>query len=143
MSNCIGVADDGLVEATALAVSIEDAEMPRPMTYQLLTRLVDACGGRVNEVRITSLVDHVYVATVVLTTPKGDQEIDARPSDALNLASLSGSPIAADSSLLLGLEDLSWLHDLLGPADIVAEIRQPQEAMRRLVGSSDEPTDDA
>jgi uncharacterized protein len=134
----------GPAEATALALSVEDAEMPRPMTYQLSTRLVDACGGRVNEVRITTLVDHVYVATVVLNTANGDQEIDARPSDALNLASLSGSPITADASLLLDLEDLTWLDDLLAPADIVGEVRRRQdEAIQRLVRSPDESTDDA
>jgi len=79
----------GLQEAAALALSLENVNMPRPMTYQFAASLLEACNGRVTEVRIDKLVEITYFATVVVQTPSGQHETDARPSDALNLAVLT------------------------------------------------------
>jgi bifunctional DNase/RNase len=42
----------------------------------------------------------VFYAVVVVDGPAGRQEVDARPSDAVNLALVTGAPILADSALL-------------------------------------------
>jgi bifunctional DNase/RNase len=90
----------GPVEATGLALSLQAVEMPRPMTYQMAAGLLDACGSRVSEVRITRLAGEVFYAVVVVDGPAGQREIDARPSDAVNLALVTGAPILADGALL-------------------------------------------
>jgi RNA polymerase sigma factor (sigma-70 family) len=90
----------GPAEAVALATSLEAQETPRPLTYQLAGRLVTAAGSRVTEVRVTRLADPVFYASVLLDGPAGRQEIDARPSDAVNLAVVTGAPIRANSALL-------------------------------------------
>ncbi len=76
----------GPAEATAMAISLESVEHPRPMTYGLAASLLHAAGSQLREVRITRLTDSVFYATVVLGGPSGPQEVDARPSDAVNLA---------------------------------------------------------
>lgn len=121
----------GTPEANMLALSLENAEMPRPMTYQFTAGLVVACGGRIYEVRITSLVEMTYLATAIVQTPTGPAEVDARPSDALNLAVLVQAPITVESSLLRSSEELReigsvehyQLDDLLDRTEIVQEIR--------------------
>lgn len=90
----------GPFEATAVAVSLEATEMPRPMTYQFTSDLVTTTGNRVAEVRITGLTEGIFYATVVIDGPAGAGEVDARPSDALNLALVTGSPIRVDPQLL-------------------------------------------
>jgi RNA polymerase sigma factor (sigma-70 family) len=90
----------GPAEAMALALSLEAQETPRPLAYQMAGRLLEASGGRATEVRITRLVDGTYYAAVIVDGPAGRQEVDARPSDAVNLALVTGAAIRADSALL-------------------------------------------
>jgi RNA polymerase sigma factor (sigma-70 family) len=90
----------GSAEAVALACSLAATEMPRPMTYQLAANLLTAAGSRVTEVRITRLTEGVFYAVVVVEGPGGPVEVDARPSDALNLAVVSGAPVRVDAAVL-------------------------------------------
>jgi RNA polymerase sigma factor (sigma-70 family) len=90
----------GPAEATVLALSLQAGETPRPLTYQFAAGLIAACGSGVSEARITRLTGEVFYAVVVVDGPAGRQEVDARPSDAVNLALVTGAPILADSALL-------------------------------------------
>lgn len=89
----------GPAEATALALSIESTETPRPFTYQLAASLVAAAGASITEVRITRLKAPIFYATVLVEGGAGAEVVDARPSDAVNLALTAGAPIRVDSTL--------------------------------------------
>jgi bifunctional DNase/RNase len=89
----IGVGD---AEAAALAFSLQGAEFPRPMTYQLMASLVAAAGSAVRSVRVTGCHDGIYYAQVML---RGGGCVDARPSDALNLAVTTGAPVLVAAEL--------------------------------------------
>jgi uncharacterized protein len=80
-------------EAFSLAARLGGIAWPRPMTYQFVAALVQALGGRVRQVRIDRVVEETYIATVKVEGPPGVQSVDARPSDALNLAALVQAPI--------------------------------------------------
>jgi RNA polymerase sigma factor (sigma-70 family) len=90
----------GPAEATALAMTLESAETPRPFTYKLAAGLVAAAGASVAEVRITRLEPPVFYALVLVRAGTRLEEVDARPSDAVNLALATGAPIKIDSRLL-------------------------------------------
>ena len=90
----IGVGD---AEAMALAFGLQGQEFPRPMTYQLMAALVAAAGSAVRSVRVTGLRDGVFYAEVML---RGGATVDARPSDALNLAAITGAPVYVAPGLL-------------------------------------------
>jgi RNA polymerase sigma factor (sigma-70 family) len=90
----------GPAEAIALALSLEATETPRPLTYQMAGRLLQASGGQITEVRVTRLTGGTYYAAIMIDGPAGRREVDARPSDAVNLALVTGSAIRADSALL-------------------------------------------
>jgi RNA polymerase sigma factor (sigma-70 family) len=90
----------GEPEATALALHLVDAELPRPMTHVLLGRVIEALGGRVAEVAVTRLTELTFYGQVVVEGPGGRVEVDARPSDAINLAVLSGAPIRVEPAVL-------------------------------------------
>ncbi len=80
-------------EALGLAARLGGIAWRRPMTYQFVAALVQALGGRVRGVRIDRVVEETYIATVQVDGPHGLQSVDARPSDALNLAALVQPPI--------------------------------------------------
>jgi RNA polymerase sigma factor (sigma-70 family) len=89
----------GPAEATCLAISLEAQETPRPLTYQMAGRLLEATDSRVTEVRITRLAGSVFYAVIAVDGPAGSREIDARPSDAVNLAVVAGAPVRVSSEL--------------------------------------------
>ena len=90
----------GQVEAFALAANLGEMEWGRPMTYQFMAQLVRSLGGQIREVRLDGLVAGAYAATVEVEGPQGLELVDARSSDALNLAVLTAAPILAALEVL-------------------------------------------
>jgi bifunctional DNase/RNase len=90
----------GQAEAFSLAARLGGIAWRRPMTYQFVAALVQALGGRVRQMRIDRVVEETYIATVEVEGPPGMQPVDARPSDALNLAALVQAPIFAAVEVL-------------------------------------------
>ena len=83
----------GQAEAVALAANLDEMQWGRPMTYQFMAQLVLSLGGRIREVRLDGLVAGAYAAIVEVEGPRGVELVDARSSDALNLAALTATPI--------------------------------------------------
>lgn len=91
----------GGAEATSMALRLVGVGQPaRPLGADLSVALVDALGGRLLEVRIDRLDEGTFYATVALDGPRGPAEVDARPSDALNLALAVGAPVRVDRGVL-------------------------------------------
>jgi RNA polymerase sigma factor (sigma-70 family) len=95
----------GEFEATALALHLEAVPHPRPLTYAFAAEVLRAVGGQLREVRIDRLAGDVYYATAVIAGPTGEREVDARPSDALNLALVLGAPIRVSADVLAASGD--------------------------------------
>jgi uncharacterized protein len=88
-------------EATAMALRLAGMGRPaRPLGADLSAALVDALGGRLLEIRVDRLEEGTFYATVALEGPRGAAEVDARPSDALNLALAVGAPVRVDRGVL-------------------------------------------
>jgi RNA polymerase sigma factor (sigma-70 family) len=83
----------GPAEAYAIVVMLERVEMPRPGTHDLALAMLAATGGAVREVRITRLAETIFYAEVILAD---GTVVDARPSDAIPLALLTGVPLLVD-----------------------------------------------
>ena len=87
----------GDAEAMALSHRLQSYAFPRPMTYQFMASLVSAAGSAVRQVRVTGKRDGIHYAQVML---RGGATVDARPSDALNLAAVTGAPVVVAPELL-------------------------------------------
>jgi hypothetical protein len=59
-----------------------------------------AAGARLREVRVSRLAEDTFYAVAVVDGPAGPREVDARPSDALNLALAAGAPVRVASDVL-------------------------------------------
>lgn len=90
----------GAQEASSILVAVEGVETPRPLAHDLMRSLIDALGARVDRVEITSLDDGTYYAVVHLEGADGDHVVDARPSDAIALASRTGATIHVADDVL-------------------------------------------
>jgi uncharacterized protein len=90
----------GPAEAFALDASLQGLRSSRPTTYQFTAELMRSLGGRVREVRLDRIVAGAYAATVEVEGPEGVELVDARSSDALNLAVLTDAPVFVSTEML-------------------------------------------
>jgi uncharacterized protein len=90
----------GAPEGDMLAFHLHGASTPRPMTPDLTTRLLEAAGARIERVAVTRLEENTFYATITLVVGENSHEIDARPSDAVNLALRAGVSIFVDEEVM-------------------------------------------
>jgi bifunctional DNase/RNase len=90
----------GQHEAFYLAAALQDLRFGRPMAYEFTAALVRGLGGQVRQVRIDRLVEGAVAATVEVAGPLGVELVDARASDALNLAAITTAPIFVSSEVV-------------------------------------------
>jgi uncharacterized protein len=83
----------GAQEATSILVAVEGVTPPRPLAHDLMARLLEALEGTVERVEVTRVQEGTFYAEVTLFTPHGLRVIDARPSDAIALASRTDASI--------------------------------------------------
>lgn len=90
----------GLLEATAMATELEGVKMARPMTHDLLKRIVEEVGASVSRINVTDLRENTFYAEIEIML--GDQRhcLDARPSDAISLALRTGCPIFVSEDVI-------------------------------------------
>jgi uncharacterized protein len=90
----------GPAEADAIAVKLQGVSVPRPLTHDLLSSVIDTLGASVNSIIVNDLKNDTFFAKVILQVDSKQVEVDSRPSDALALAVRTGVPIYADESVL-------------------------------------------
>jgi len=90
----------GVNEGNAIGLKLQDEQLPRPMTHDLMSNVFKTLGVKVERVLISDLRDGTYYAVISLTTGTRRFEIDARPSDAMALAVRSDTPIFVGEKVL-------------------------------------------
>lgn len=91
----------GYHEAQAIDRFVKGRTMQRPMTHDLLAALVEKSGSRVERVEVVDLREGTFYAEILITRQDGTvEEVDARPSDAIALATAVGKPIFVSEDVL-------------------------------------------
>lgn len=125
----------GEFEGTAAALHLAGTEHPRPLTYAFAAGVVTAAGGIIREARIARLEGDVFYATAVVEGRGGTVEVDARPSDAINLALVAGSTIKVAAEVIdacnLTETDAAPAGDGSGAAEIAAAAMAARERTPR------------
>lgn len=100
----------GPAEAQSIAMEMQKVTPPRPLTHDLVKRILDGTGVALRRVRITALESQTFFATLVLEQSGREIEVDSRPSDAIALALRVACPIFV-SRALLGSDAAITLRD--------------------------------
>ena len=118
---CVARSDEGF----NLVAHLAGGTFARPITEDLIARLIELSGARIERVAVDAFRDHTFYATVTLRTGEESHEVDARPSDALNLAARLGCPIfvepgVMDTCAIAADADIqSYLHEFESRPDNV------------------------
>jgi bifunctional DNase/RNase len=90
----------GAAEAQAIAIHMNDIEVPRPLTHDLLMNTLETLGCNVTHIEVSDLREGTFYARILLTAGGEDHTIDSRPSDAIALALRCGAPIYVEEKVM-------------------------------------------
>jgi hypothetical protein len=90
----------GPCEADAITVELQEVEVSRPLTHDLLKSVVSEMGAEVVQIVINDLRNDVFYARIVVELNGRRLEIDSRPSDAIALAVRVHVPIYVEESVM-------------------------------------------
>ncbi len=104
----------GLLEARAISLTSQRVKTKRPLTHQLLLNTIRRLGYSVKEILLDPAEGDDYAASIVLapmadyiedSTAQGNdagafRSIEARPSDAIAIAIMSGVPVLVDAEIV-------------------------------------------
>ncbi len=83
----------GPYEAEAITIALQEIEVARPQTHDLLKNILSTLNGRLLRVEVVALRDDVFFGSLVIEHNDTTVNIDTRPSDALALAVRAHVPI--------------------------------------------------
>lgn len=89
----------GGCEADGIARSVAGVDFSRPLTYDVFESIFDQTSLELEHVIITKLVDGTFYAVLVIDDNGKNIEIDARPSDCINIAMKTGVKIYASNTV--------------------------------------------
>ncbi len=90
----------GVNEGNAIGLKLQEEQLPRPMTHDLMFNSFKTLGVKVERIVITDLKEGTYYAVITLANGSRRYDIDARPSDAMALAVRAATPIFLDEKVL-------------------------------------------
>jgi bifunctional DNase/RNase len=90
----------GPCEADAITVTLQEMEVSRPLTHDLLKNVIGEMGGEVEYIVISDLRNDVFYARIVMSAGGKRLEIDSRPSDALALAVRLHVPVYIEEAVM-------------------------------------------
>ena len=76
----------GRCEAEAIAIRLQNIEISRPLTHDLLNNAIAEMGGKVAHITVSDLRNNTFYAQILVDLNGRSVKIDSRPSDAIALA---------------------------------------------------------
>ncbi len=83
----------GPYEAEAITVALQEVEMSRPLTHDLIKNIFASFNARVVRVEIVNVQDNIFFGNIVVDAEGVEINIDSRPSDAIAIAVRAHAPI--------------------------------------------------
>lgn len=90
----------GPFEAESITIALQEVEVARPLTHDLLKNVFNILDARLIQVEISALKDDVFYGRIIAEVNGQRVDIDSRPSDAIALAVRAHIPILIDSEVL-------------------------------------------
>jgi uncharacterized protein len=120
----------GPYEADAITIHLQDVQVPRPLTHDLVIKVIEELGAKVERVIVSDLHNDTFYARIILTVNGKEVSIDSRPSDAIAVAVRADCSIYVEDDVMdragvvpeeeatVGDEDLGAFKDFIGSLDL-------------------------
>jgi bifunctional DNase/RNase len=90
----------GPYEAESITIALQEIEVARPQTHDLIKNILTVMDARLMRIEITSLKEDVYYGRLIIEAEDKTFEIDSRPSDAIAMAARYHAPIQVTASMM-------------------------------------------
>ena len=90
----------GPYEAEAITVALQEVEMIRPLTHDLLKNVFGAFNARIKRIEIIKLQNEIFYGSIVAEVDGREVNVDSRPSDAIALSVRAHVPILVHHSVM-------------------------------------------
>ncbi len=90
----------GIYEAESITIALQEVEVARPLTHDLLKNVFNEFSARIVRVEVVALRDDTFYGNIVAEVNGRTLNIDSRPSDALAIAVRSHVPILVARSVM-------------------------------------------
>jgi bifunctional DNase/RNase len=90
----------GPYEAESITVALQEVEMARPLTHDLLKNLFTVFNGKILRVEIVNLKEDIFYGNIIAETGGQTAVVDSRPSDAIALALRAHVPILVSQAVM-------------------------------------------
>ena len=90
----------GPYEAEAITVALQEVEMSRPLTHDLLKNVFGAFNAEITRIEIVQLQNDIFYGNIVAVVDGNEINIDSRPSDAIALSVRAHVPILVHQSVM-------------------------------------------
>lgn len=90
----------GIYEAESITIALQEVEVARPLTHDLLTNIFQQLEARILRVEVVALRDDTFYGNIVAEKNGQTLNIDSRPSDALAIAVRAHVPILVERSVM-------------------------------------------
>lgn len=90
----------GPYEAEAITVALQEVEMIRPLTHDLLKNVFGAFNARITRIEIVKLQNEIFYGSIVAEVDGKEIHVDSRPSDAIALSVRAHVPILVHYSVM-------------------------------------------
>ena len=112
----------GPYEAEAITVALQEVEMIRPLTHDLLKNVFGAFNARIKRIEIVKLQNEIFYGSIVAEVDGREVDVDSRPSDAIALSVRAHVPILVhhtvmDEAGIIPEQDVSEETDALENAE--------------------------
>ncbi len=125
----------GPYEAEAITVSLQQMEVSRPLTHDLLRNVLNTLGAEILRINITELKDDVFFARIIMQVDGREIEIDSRPSDALALSVRAHVPVFVSEEVMQ--EAASVPEDELDSEELLEQSDERLEVFKDFVETLD------
>jgi len=90
----------GPYEAEAITVALQEVEMSRPLTHDLLKNVFGAFDANITRIEIVQLQNDIFYGNIVAVVDGKEINVDSRPSDAIALSVRAHVPILVNQSVM-------------------------------------------
>jgi len=90
----------GQYEAEAITVGLQEVEVSRPLTHDLMKNVFATFNARIKRIEIISLKEDIFYGNIVAEVNGKEINVDSRPSDAIALAVRAHAPILVDEAVM-------------------------------------------
>jgi len=91
-------------EAMAIDRKLNDVQVPRPLTHDLMHNMIDQLGGKLERIIVNDMREDYYMALLEIRREGETIQVDSRPSDAIALAVRAACPIFVEEQVLNAMQ---------------------------------------